>query len=97
VDGVVGEQDRDVQPGLLDRDVLQVVDLGRVDEAEHAAHAGLRVRVGDLAVGEQLDLLELLAGGHLREQGVDPGLDAPARRTAGRREGRLVLGGQCAR
>ena len=60
VDRVVGEQDRDVQPGLLDRDVLEVVDLRRVGQAEDAADAGLGVRVGDLAVGEQLQLLQLL-------------------------------------
>ena len=37
VDRVVGEQDRDVQPRLLDRPVLVLVDLHRVDEAEDAA------------------------------------------------------------
>ncbi len=37
VDRVVGEQDRDVQPRLLDRDVLEVVDLRRVGEAEDAS------------------------------------------------------------
>ena len=46
-----------MQPRLLDGDVLQVIDLDRVDEAEHAAHAGLRVGVGHLPVGEQLHLL----------------------------------------
>ena len=60
VDRVVGEQDRDVQPRLLDRDVLEVVDLRRVGQAEDRADAGLRVRVGDLPVREQLELLQLL-------------------------------------
>ena len=60
VDRVVGEQDRDVQPRLLDRDVLEVVDLDRIGQAEDRADAGLGVRVGDLAVREQLELLELL-------------------------------------
>ena len=36
----------------------------------------LRVRVGDLPVGEQLDLLQLLVGGHLAQQAVDLALDA---------------------
>ena len=76
VDRVVGEEDRDVQPRLLDRDVLEVVDLRRIDEAEDRADALLRVRVGDLPVGEQLDLLQLLVGGHLAQQVVDPALDA---------------------
>ena len=43
VDGVVGEQDRDVQPGLLDGDVLELVDPRRVHQAEHAADAVLGV------------------------------------------------------
>ena len=76
VDRVVGEEDRDVQPRLLHRDVLEVVDLRRVDEAEDPAHAGLRVGVGDLPVGEQLQLLELLADRHLAEQTIDLALDA---------------------
>ena len=65
VDGVVGEEDRDVQSRLLDRDVLEVVDLLGVDEAEDRAHARLGVGVGDLAVGEKLHLLQLLLRRHL--------------------------------
>ena len=38
-------------------DVLERVDLRRVGEAEHAADPLLRVGVGHLAVGQQLDLL----------------------------------------
>ena len=45
VDRVVGEQDRDPEPRLLDGDVLELVDPLRVDEAEHAAHAGLGLPV----------------------------------------------------
>ena len=85
VDGVVGEQDRDVQPGLLHGDVLQMVDLHGVDQAEDAAHAGLGVGVGDLPVGEQLDLLQLLPQGHPAQQVVHALLD----RLAGRRSARL--------
>ena len=68
VDGVEGEHDRDVQPGLLHRDVLQVVDLRRVDLAEHPTEARLGLGVSRLPVGQQLDLLQLLLGGHLRDQ-----------------------------
>ena len=99
VDRVVGEQDRDVQPRLLDRDVLEVVDLGRVGQAEDAADAGLGVRVGDLAVREQLQLLQLLVDGHLSQQVVDlaarcpdwrPAVsaEAPCRRSSARRRRR---------
>jgi hypothetical protein len=71
VDRVEGEQDRDVQPRLLDGHVLEVVDLHRVGQAEHAAHAGLGVGVRHLPVGEQLHLLELLVDRHLRDEIVD--------------------------
>ena len=90
VDGVVGEEDRDVQPRLLDRDVLEVVDLRRVGEAEDPAHAGLRVGVGDLPVGQQLQLLELLADRHLAEQTIDLALDAAVRGVPCRCQRRLV-------
>ena len=56
------------------------VDLDRVDEAEDAADAVLRVLVGDLAVGEQLDLLQLLLRSSSSPAGVDAPLDVPARR-----------------
>ena len=77
VDRVVGEQDRDVQPRLLHGDVLEVVDLGRVGEREHAADTGLGVGVGDLAVGEELDLLQLLRDRHPRDEPVDLAFDLP--------------------
>ena len=43
---------------VVDGDVLQLVDPGRVDQAEHAAHARFGVGVGHLAVREELHLLE---------------------------------------
>ena len=67
-----------MQPRLLDRDVLEVVDLGRIGEAEDRAHARLGVGVGDLPVGEQLHLLQLLVERHRAEQVVDLALDALA-------------------
>ena len=90
VDRVVGEEDRDVQPRLLDRDVLEVVDLRRVGEAEDPAHARLRVGVGDLPVGQQLQLLELLADRHLAEQSIDLALDAAIGAVSRRRQRALV-------
>jgi hypothetical protein len=50
-----------------------------------------RVGVGDLAVGEQLDLLELLVDGHLAQQLVDLALDALVGGLARRRERALVV------
>jgi hypothetical protein len=43
-----------VQPGLLDGNVLQRVDPGRVDQAEHPADAVAGIGLGDLTVGQQL-------------------------------------------
>ena len=51
-----------------------------------------RVRVGDLAVGEQLDLLQLLLERHPREQALDAPLDAAVGRLARGRQRRLVTG-----
>ncbi len=72
-----------MQPRLLDRDVLEVVDLRRVGEAEDAADARLRLGVGDLAVGEQLELLELLVERHLAQEMIDLALDAAGSRSPG--------------
>ena len=80
-----------MQPRLLDRDVLEVVDLRRVDEAEDRADALLRVRVGDLPVGQQLDLLQLLVDGHLAQQAVDLALDAAVGGLARRLQRGLVV------
>ena len=80
-----------MQPGLLHRDLLEVVDLGPVGEAEDAADAGLRVGVGDLTVGEQLHLLQLLGGRHLAGSAVDPLLSIDwSARPAGRRQRNFV-------
>ena len=92
VDRVVCEQDRDVQPRLLDRDVLEVVDLRRVGQAEDPADAGFCVRVGDLPVGQQLELRQLLVDGHPREQVVHAPLDALTGGLPCRLQCRLVAG-----
>jgi hypothetical protein len=84
VDGVEGEQDRNMQPGLLHRDVLEVVDLHGISKAEDSADPLLRVRVGYLPVGQQLHLLELLLEGHFREKGVHLCLDRRPTRGARR-------------
>jgi hypothetical protein len=76
VDRVEREQDRNVQPRLLDGNVLQVVDPGGVREAEHAADAGAGTVVGDLPVGVELQLVQLLLQCHLLDEVVDLLLDA---------------------
>ena len=43
-----------MQPGLLDRDVLELVDPRGVHQAEDTADAGLGIGLGDLAVGQPL-------------------------------------------
>jgi hypothetical protein len=53
-----------------------VRDLLRVGEAEDAADPVARVLVGDLVVGQQLQLGELLLQGHLLQEGVGAFLDA---------------------
>jgi hypothetical protein len=86
VDRVEGEQDGDVQPRLLDRDVLKMIDFFRIGEAEHAADALSCVRVRHLAVGQELHLFELLGHRHPVQQSGDPafhrvsGVGRPARR-----------------
>ena len=89
-----------MQPGLLDRDVLEWLIFSGSVRLKTAADAGLGVGVGDLAVGEQLHLLQLLLRAViLLEQGVDLPLDgrvggltgrlpAPPRRWTGSRPGR---------
>jgi len=77
---------------VLDRDVLEVVELDRVDQAEHPADAGRRVRVGDLPVGEQLHLLQLLRHRHPGEQGAHLAFDPVAGMLPGGGQRRLVTG-----
>ena len=60
-----------MQPGLLDRDVLQVVDPRRIGKAEHAADTGAGAVVRDLPVRVQLELVQLLLQGHLLDEAVD--------------------------
>ena len=80
MDRVEREQQRDVQPRLVNRDVLEAVDRRRIRDAQHRAEAVPHLLVGDQEVGEQLDLLQLLLQCHLREQGVDPAVDRRSRR-----------------
>ena len=61
-------------------------------EAEDAADAGLGVGVGDLAVGEQLHLLQLLLRRHPRQQVVDLLLDRAAGGLSRGCEGLFVVG-----
>ena len=75
-----------MQPRLLHRHVLEWLIFTGSTRLKTAPDAGLRVGIGDLPVGEQLDLLQLLLQGHLRQQGVDPVLDARLAATAGRRQ-----------
>ena len=81
-----------MQPGLLDGDVLQMVDLRRVGQAEHATDAGLGVGVGHLAVGQQLDLLQLLLQRHPAQQVIHPLFDLLTGGDARRLQGGLVGG-----
>ena len=76
VDRVEREQDRDVQPRLLHRDVLEVIDLRRVGQAEDAAEPGLGLVVRGLPVRVELKLHQLLLQRHLLHQIVDLLLDA---------------------
>ena len=73
---------RNSHASVVDGLVLEVVDLLGIGEAEHAADPGLRVRVGDLPVGEKLDLLQLLVDRHLGQQPIDLLLDPTVRRAA---------------
>ena len=82
-----------MQPRLLDGHVLERVDLRRVGEAEDAADPLLRVGVGHLVVGQELDLLELLLERHPAEQPVDPLLDVLVGGLARRRQGVAAAGG----
>ena len=77
VDRVEREQDRDLQPRVLDRVVLVLVDQHRVGLAEHAADRLARLLrvLLHLPVGEQRQLVELLVERHPAQQVVDPPLD----------------------
>ena len=78
VDHVEGEEHRDLEPRLLDRDLLERVELLRVVEPEHRAGAALADRPGGVHSRERADLGELadlLGQRHLAEQGRDLLLD----------------------
>ena len=51
MDRVEREQQRDVQPRLLDRDVLKPVDLYGIGDTQHRAEAILHLLIGDQEVG----------------------------------------------
>ena len=65
-----------MQPRLLHRDVLEVVDLRRVGQAEDPAETGLGLVVRGLPVRVELKLHQLLLQRHLLHQVVDLLLDA---------------------
>ena len=75
VDGVEGEQERDPEAGVLDRDPLELADPLRVRDAEDRAEPVAHLVLGDQEVRKQLGLLELLLQRHLRDQRVDAILD----------------------
>jgi hypothetical protein len=95
VDRVEGEQHRDVQPRLLDGEVLEVVDPRGIRDAEGRAEALLHLVIGDQEVREQLDLLQLLLERHAREQVVHARLDSPVSRRAGGCERVLIARPRC--
>ena len=67
VDRVVGEQDRDPEPRLLDGDVLQLVDPLGFDEAEHAADARPSASASVICPSERsCTCWSFSVGGHLR-------------------------------
>jgi hypothetical protein len=78
VDRVEREQDRDVQPRVLDGVVLVLVDQRRIGLTEHAADRLARLLrvLLHLPVGEQRQLLQLLVERHPPQQRLDPALDA---------------------
>ena len=75
VDGVEGEQDRDLQPRLLHGDALQLPDPHRIGHAQDRAEPLAHFRLGDQEVRQQLDLLQLLLKRHPRQQVAHPRLD----------------------
>jgi hypothetical protein len=92
VDGVEGEQQRDLEPRLLDGDALELPDPHRIGHAQDRAQPVADLVLGDHEVGQQLDLLQLLLQGHLGEQGIDPPLDVAVGPRPRRLERLLVAG-----
>ena len=68
VDRVEGEEQRDLQPRLLDRETLELSDSCRIGHAQDRPEPIAYGLVGDQEIGQQLDLLQLLLERHLREQ-----------------------------
>ena len=76
VDRVEGKEDWDLEPRLLDGHALEVSDPLWVGHAQDRAETLAHAFVGDQEVRQELDLLQLLLGRHLRKQRVDARLDA---------------------
>ncbi len=75
VDRVEGEEQRDLQPRLLDRETLELPDPCRIGHAQDRPEPTAYAVVGDQEIGQQLDLLQLLLECHLRDQPVHPCVD----------------------
>ncbi len=92
VDRVVGEQDRDVKPRVVNRLMLELVELVGIGEAEDAADRLGGLSVVDLPVGQQRQLVELLVERHLAQQRVDLRIDRLTGRAARLAQRPLVAG-----
>ena len=90
VNRVVREQDRDVQP-RGHREVLEVVDLRRIRQAEDPADRLARLGIGDLPIRLQGQLVQLVLQRHLAHQRIHSALDVLVRGMPGRRQRRLVV------
>ena len=92
MDGVEGEQHRDLQPRLLNGNALQLPDPRRIGHAQDRAQPVAHLLLGDKEVRQELDLLQLLLERHLREQVAHPRLDSLVGRLPGGPERLLVAG-----
>ena len=90
VDRVEGEEQRDLQPRLLDREPLELPDSCRIGHAQDRPEPTAYGVVGDQEIGQQLDLLQLLLERHLREQPVHPRVDGRIARVPHRLKRLLV-------
>ncbi len=97
VDDVEGKEDGDVEAGLVDREVLQAVDLLDVDEPEDGADLALDDEVVGLLGGQQghddagglVHLADFFLDGHLLQQFFGPAV------RLGLRHGRRLCGEDC--
>ena len=82
VDDVKGKKDRDVKARLVDREVLQAVDLFDIDEPEDGADLALCDQVVGLLIRQQrhddarglVHLADLFLDGHLLEELFGPAM-----------------------